>query len=157
MARLNKDGSEVARAFGLRALTDVTGFGLLGHLTEMCRASAVSAELWWDRLPILPGAADLVRAGIVPGGTKRNLEFVVEWTHFDALLAGWQQLLVADAQTSGGLMLAVPPELVDEVVFALGERGALAASVIGMALDPDPGEPLLRVRASVGQGPGERP
>jgi selenide,water dikinase len=80
MAALNRDGSEVARAHEVRALTDVTGFGLLGHLTEMCRASGVSMELWYDRLPFLPEAAELARAGVVPGGTKRNLEFVREWT-----------------------------------------------------------------------------
>jgi selenide,water dikinase len=144
MAALNRDGSEVARIHGLRAVTDITGFGLLGHLTEMCRASGVSIELWYDRLPFLPEAAELARAGVVPGGTKRNLAFVQEWTAFDPGLEGWQRLLVADAQTSGGLVLAVPTEVVAGVVRDLNSRRALAAAVIGRAVEQ--GESLLTVR-----------
>ena len=74
MAALNKDGSEAALAHRLKAITDITGFGLLGHLGEMCRASRASAEIWFDRLPLLPGAEALVRDGVAPGGTRRNLE-----------------------------------------------------------------------------------
>jgi selenide,water dikinase len=144
MAALNRDGSEVARAHEVRALTDVTGFGLLGHLTEMCRASGVSMELWYDRLPFLPEAAELARAGVVPGGTKRNLEFVREWTVFDPGFEEWQRLLVADAQTSGGLVLAVPAEVVPEVLRDLNSRRTLAAAVIGRAVER--GEALLTVR-----------
>ena len=148
MAALNRDGAEVARAHGLRALTDVTGFGLLGHLSEMCRASGVSMELWYDRLPFLPEAEELARAGVVPGGTKRNLEFVGDWTAFDPGLEQWQRLLVADAQTSGGLVLAVPSGIVSDVVRDLEARGALAAAVIGGALEQ--GEPMLAVRMAAG-------
>ena len=72
MAGLNRDAAEVAREHGLRAVTDVTGFGLLGHLSEMCRASGVGVDLWFDRLPLLPGAADLARQGVVPGGTGES-------------------------------------------------------------------------------------
>jgi selenide, water dikinase len=148
MAALNKDGSEVARAHGLRALTDVTGFGLLGHLSEMCRASGVSIELWYDRLPFLPEAEALARAGVVPGGTKRNLEFVGDWTAFDEAFEPWQRLLVADAQTSGGLVLAVPSGIVSDVVRDLEAKGALAAAVIGRAVEQ--GEPMLAVRMTAG-------
>ena len=144
MAALNRDGSEVARAHGIRALTDVTGFGLLGHLSEMCRASGVSMELWYDRLPFLPDAADLARSGVVPGGTKRNLEFVADWVAFDLGFEDWQRLLIADAQTSGGLILAVPVGSVADVVRDLESRGSLAAAVIGRALEQ--GEPMLAVR-----------
>ena len=144
MSALNRDGAEVARAHNLRALTDVTGFGLLGHLSEMCRASGVSIELWYDRLPFLPEAEELARTGVVPGGTKRNLEFVGDWTEFDPGFEEWQRLLVADAQTSGGLVLAVPSGIVSDVVRDLESRGALAAAVIGRALEP--GEPMLAVR-----------
>lgn len=148
MASLNRDASEVAIAHGLRALTDVTGFGLLGHLSEMCRASRVSMELWYDRLPLLPEAAQLARGGVVPGGTKRNLEFVGEWTVFDPGLEEWQRFLVADAQTSGGLVLAVPAGIVLEVVRDLESRQVPVAAVIGRAVEQ--GEPMLTVRMTAG-------
>jgi len=146
MATLNRTGSEVAREHGVRALTDVTGFGLLGHLTEMCRASGVSAEVWFDRLPLLPGAEDLVRSGVAPGGTRRNLDFVEPWTDFEAALDPWQRLLCADAQTSGGLLLAVHPDMVEAVVRALTERQTASAAVIGTIRAA--GEPLLSVRSA---------
>jgi selenide,water dikinase len=145
MAALNRDGAEVAREHGVRALTDVTGFGLLGHLSEMCRASAVGADLWFDRLPLLPEAATLARQGVVPGGTKRNLEYVQAWTSFGAALEPWQQLLCADAQTSGGLLLSVPAPELEGLVRALGERHTHAAAVVGRIREG--GETLIHVRA----------
>jgi selenide,water dikinase len=148
MTALNRDAAEVAREQGVRGLTDVTGFGLLGHLTEMCRASGVGADVWFDRLPLLPEAAALARRGVVPGGTKRNLEYVEPWTAFEAGLEPWQRLLCADAQTSGGLLLAVPPAGAPEVVRALNERHTPAAAVIGRIREP--GRTLLRVCARAG-------
>lgn len=150
MAALNRDASEVARDHGVRALTDVTGFGLLGHLSEMCRASGVAAEIWFDRLPLLPEAAALARRGVAPGGTKRNLEHVQEWTSFHPGLASWQRLLCADAQTSGGLLLAVPFERVSALVRDLAERDTTARAVIGRIVAQD--GPLLRVHAEASAG-----
>jgi selenide,water dikinase len=154
MTTLNREGAEVAREFGARALTDVTGFGLLGHLSEMCRASEVGAEVWFDQLPLLPEAAALVREGVAPGGTRRNLEHVEPWTDFEETLEPWQRLLCADAQTSGGLLLAVPGEKLTGVVQALSDRRALAAAVIGRIEETGDGlgEMLLKVRASAGAG-----
>ncbi len=146
MAALNRDGAEVARDHGVRALTDVTGFGLLGHLSEMCRASGVAAEVWFDRLPLLPEAEALARQGVVPGGTKRNLEYVEAWTSFDPALEPWQRLLCADAQTSGGLLLAVPAESVRRCSQELAERHTPAAAVVGRILGA--GGALLNVRAA---------
>jgi selenide, water dikinase len=143
MAALNRDGAQVARDQGVRALTDVTGFGLLGHLGEMCRASGVGADLWFDPLPLLPEAAALARQGVVPGGTKRNLEYVQPWTVFDETLELWQRLLCADAQTSGGLMLSVSAEKASQVVRALTARRTPAAVVIGRIREA--GGALLRV------------
>lgn len=143
MAALNRDASEVAREQGAHAVTDITGFGLLGHLSEMCRASEVAAELWYEALPLLPGAVELVRDGIVPGGTKRNLEHVVPWTAFAPELSDWQRLLVADAQTSGGLLLAVPPSALEATVASLKWRGVQAAAAIGRVKEQ--AGPLLTV------------
>jgi selenide, water dikinase len=149
MATLNRAGAEVARACGARALTDITGFGLLGHLSELCRASGVVAEVWYDRLPLLPGAETLARQGVVPGGTKRNLEFVQPWTYFDPRLEPWQRLLCADAQTSGGLALVVPSERTAEVVQELESRATPVAAVIGRVLAQEEARgSLLRVRSA---------
>ena len=148
MATLNRDAAEVAREHGVRAVTDVTGFGLLGHLSEMCRASRVGADLWLDGLPLLPGVKALAREGVVPGGTKRNLEYVLPFTEFEAGIEDWWRLLAADAQTSGGLLLAVAEERADQVVKALKEKGAPAAAVIGRIREQ--GGPTLVVSRSVG-------
>lgn len=145
MTELNRAGAQVARECGASALTDITGFGLLGHLTEMCRAGGVGAEVWFDRLPLLAGAEDLVRAGVAPGGTRRNLDYVQSWTAFEAILEPWQLLLCADAQTSGGLLLAVSPDTVGLAVKRLAELRTAAAAVIGTIRAG--GEPLLSVRA----------
>jgi len=150
MAALNRDGAEIARAHGVRALTDVTGFGLLGHLSEMCRASGVTAEVWFDRLPFLPEAAALAQRGVVPGGTKRNLEYVEPWTRFDPVLELWQRWLCADAQTSGGLLLAVPAERAAQVTRALAGRGTPAAAVIGRVAATEGAEGTLLIVRAVG-------
>jgi selenide,water dikinase len=145
MATLNRDGAEVARAHGASALTDVTGFGLLGHLSELCRASRVAAEVWYDRLPLLVEADTLAGQGIVPGGTKRNLEYVQPWTRFDPAMQPWQRLLCADAQTSGGLILTVPSGAVPGALETLKARGTPAAAVIGRLLTWEEGGSLLTV------------
>jgi len=149
MAALNRDAAEVARDHGVKAATDITGFGLLGHLSEMCRASGVAAEVWFDRLPLLPEAAALARQGVVPGGTRRNLEYVETWTSFDTELVLWQRLVCADAQTSGGLLLAVPSERAALVARDLSARNAGACTVIGRIVS-DGGGALLDVRAHEG-------
>lgn len=150
MATLNHDGAEVAREYGAHALTDITGFGLLGHLTEMCRASGVGAELWFDRLPLLPQAAELARAGVVPGGTRRNLEYVAGWTGFEATLELWQHLLCADAQTSGGLLLSLPGDRTADAVEALKDRQSPAAAIVGTVRAP--GRELISVRPAAPRG-----
>jgi selenide,water dikinase len=146
MARLNRDAAEVAREHGVQGLTDVTGFGLLGHLSEICRASGVGVDLWFDQLPFLPQARDLVRKGVAPGGTRRNLDYVEPWTEFAEGIELWQKLLCADAQTSGGLVLCVPPERIEAVVRDLQARSTPAAAVIGKVRSQDGA--MMRVRAS---------
>jgi selenide,water dikinase len=130
MTTLNDTASRAALTIGVSAATDVTGFGLLGHLGNILRASGVGAELVFDEIPFLAHARNLAARGVVPGGTKRNFEAAagVEWA--DDIVPA-DRLLLADAQTSGGLLLAVPPENESALVEALRSAETPAAAVIG--------------------------
>lgn len=110
MSELNRLAAEAAHQVKAHAVTDITGFGLLGHLGEMCVASNVSAQVAYSTLPFLPRVKELIAAGIVPGGTRRNLEYARQYTQFDPDLTNDQQLLTADAQTSGGLLVSIAPD-----------------------------------------------
>ncbi len=105
MTTLNDAASESMRAAGAVAATDVTGFGLLGHLHRMVASSGVGATVDASKVPVLPGVLDLARADVIPGGTKRNHAFVSPSTDWGEL-TGPEQMLLADAQTSGGLLIA---------------------------------------------------
>jgi selenide,water dikinase len=105
MTRLNRDAAEAALAAGARAATDVTGFGLLGHLHKMCRASGVGAVLDRSAVPLVEGAAEALRDGYVSGGTRRNLDWVRPHLRAGTGVTEDDLLLLADAQTSGGLLV----------------------------------------------------
>ena len=130
MTRLNASASRAAINAGVRAGTDVTGFGLLGHLSEMLRASGVSAVLDASAVPVLEGAAEIVADGHVPGGTKRNFRSVRDSVDFGDT-PQWMRTVLADAQTSGGLLLAVPESDVPDLAAALVAAGDLGA-IIGL-------------------------
>lgn len=131
MRCLNAGASRVALAHGVRAATDVTGFGLLGHLTNLARGSGLAAELWFDEVPLLQPAAALARAGMAPGGTARNLEAAAAGTTWAPGLDPAARTLLADPQTSGGLLLAVPDAALPAVVAGLRAVPTLAAAVVG--------------------------
>ncbi len=105
MTELNRDASEAAVALGVRAATDVTGFGLLGHLYKMCRASGVGAVIDRAAVPVIPAALDALRNGFVSGGTRRNLDWVRPHLSCSPDVSEDNLLLLADAQTSGGLLV----------------------------------------------------
>jgi selenide,water dikinase len=127
----------------VHAATDVTGFGLLGHLRELAAGSGVGAELDADAVPVIDGVRALVDAGMVAGGTQRNHAFVADTVDFAALPEP-EQLLLADAQTSGGLLLAVAPDATDELVDACRRHGTLTASVVGRLTDAPAGTITVR-------------
>jgi selenide,water dikinase len=137
MTTLNASARDAAVAVGVDAATDVTGFGLLGHLLGMCRASGVGARIELGAVPVIAGVRELLAGGMVAGGTRRNHAFVSDAVDWGAT-PGDEQLLLSDAQTSGGLLLAVAPDKVDALVGALQSRGTLAAAIIG-TLTPDAG------------------
>jgi selenide,water dikinase len=143
MTTLNRSAAEVLARFKIHALTDVTGFGLLGHLRNVTAASGVTAEVWFDQVPILPAARQYVQAGIAPGGTRANAKFLADWVKFDADLTVEEQLLLCDAQTSGGLLAAVPEAQVGELSGELMRAGALAAGTIGQIGDSGDGRILV--------------
>ncbi len=147
MTTLNADARDAALALGpaVHAATDVTGFGLLGHLHELLAASGVAAEVDPAAVPVLDGVRALLDAGMVAGGTQRNHAFVTETAPVDwGGLPFAEQLLLTDAQTSGGLLLAVDPARVDDLVAELQARSALAAAVVARLVDGPPG--AIRVR-----------
>jgi selenide,water dikinase len=118
MAHLNAGAALAAGEVGVLAITDVTGFGLLGHLGEMLGDGTVGAVIEAASVPLLPGAADLAVEKVVPGGTRLNLEHVAGFADFGDADAG-TRLLLADAQTSGGLLMAVPESRADHLLEAL--------------------------------------
>jgi selenide,water dikinase len=149
MTTLNDGAARAALRVGVSAATDVTGFGLIGHLTSMLEASKVAAEIVFDAIPILSHAKNLASRGIVPGGTERNLEAAagVEWA---ADLTAADRYLCVDAQTSGGLLLAVPPENEAALLEALREEHTPVAAVIGRLTAGPPGHVRVTRRPAVG-------
>jgi selenide,water dikinase len=144
MSRLNASAAAAAVAAGINAGTDVTGFGLLGHLAEMLQASDASTTIDVATVPILPGAIDIATDGHVPGGTKRNFRAVKGVVDFGETPSAIQTILV-DAQTSGGLLLAVHEDDLDGLVAAIIEGGDIAA-VIGRIGAPVDGGALITVK-----------
>lgn len=128
MTLLNSAAAAAAHEAGAKAATDVTGFGLLGHLHRMALASGTAAALHAGRVPVLPGAVQLRDAGFVPGGTDRNADQAALYLADE--LARDDLLLLADAQTSGGLLIACPPDTADQAVSSLVAQGH-AAAVVG--------------------------
>jgi selenide,water dikinase len=139
MTTLNAGAARAMLAVGVHAATDVTGFGLLGHLHTLLAASGRGAELRAAAVPLLPGARAAAERGAIPGGTKRNAEDVADAVQFAASVDAPTRLLLADAQTSGGLLIAVAPERLDALVAALVRERALAAAVIGRVVAGPPG------------------
>jgi selenide,water dikinase len=134
MERLNREASEAMIEVGVHAATDVTGYGLLGHLYEMTAGSHVTARIWYSRVPVLEEARTLVRQGAVAAGTARNLTYLLPHVDFDGL-DGSDQLILCDAQTSGGLLMAAAPEKLDALVKALRRRNVDPVAHVGEITD----------------------
>lgn len=127
MAALNDRAARVMSGAGARACTDVTGFGLLGHLYEMVAAGAVGARISLGKVPVLKDARPLASMGMIPAGAYRNLQYLEERLVWESGIEELDRLILADPQTSGGLLMAVPPAKADAVVAAL--RGAGVSGV----------------------------
>jgi selenide,water dikinase len=142
--QLNRPGTALAELPGVHALTDVTGFGLAGHLLEMCRGANLTAHLKWGDVPVIPEALDYVRQGIYTGASTRN------WTGYGSEITlgqgveEWQQRLFADPQTSGGLLVACEPSIEAEVLALFHAQGFASAQKIGSLAA---GEPRVHLSA----------
>ena len=140
--QLNAVGEELAARDDVHALTDVTGFGLLGHLLELCRGARLGAIVEAGKLPLLPAAIGFAQQGIGPGAIARNLDSFGADVSFDQQVPDWLRRIMADAQTSGGLLAAVAPESADEVLQRFHATGFTAATVIGQM---QAGAPAIRI------------
>jgi selenide,water dikinase len=144
MTALNKNGAEVMTRVGVNSCTDITGFGFLGHLWEMTRASKVGAKVYAGRVPVLEEAQALAAQGICPGGTKKNLEFIAQAVEFAPEIAAETKLILADAQTSGGLLISVSPDKGRQLVSELIAAG-VPAQVVGEMTKDDTGTGKITV------------
>jgi selenide,water dikinase len=145
MARLNRPAARAADAFDVSASTDVTGYGLLGHLKEMLAGGGVAAEISVAALPVLGGARRLVEHGFAPDGSRHNLAAARPALEVAPGVAETDLLLAADAQTSGGLLLAVKESQAEALVLALRAAGDAPAAVVGRFRAADAGAPAIRV------------
>lgn len=144
MMGLNAEAALAGARAGVRAATDITGFGLLGHLHNMCSASGVRAEISVASVPLIEGVLDLAEAGFISGGTRRNDSHYSQFVTFAGDVSEIERALLFDAQTSGGLLLAVPQAGTDGLVADLLARGTLCAAVVGRIVE---GEPAIQVNA----------
>lgn len=137
MCALNKEASEVARTFGVKACTDVTGFGLAGHLVEMARASACRIRIRAHSIPILAGALECATMGMIPAGAYSNRTFFASWITMDEPIPTQTADLMFDPQTSGGLVLGIPAPQAEAFVKALKEEVGEGVAEIGEVLGSD--------------------
>lgn len=133
MATLNKKASEIALELGVKVCTDITGFGVAGHLLEMIEQTEqdVGIEMDASSFPLFPRVEEFTRMGLIPPGDQRNRKFREELVHFSQDVPDWKQWILFDAQTSGGLVLALPPNKVEEALKKLYAQGINKATVIG--------------------------
>ncbi len=131
MATLNKTAADLAKKFPINACTDITGFGLLGHLLEMAKASKVHAQVQVENVPLLPDAFDFASIGIIPGGTKSNLEYVSPSISYDDNVGETDLILLSDAQTSGGLLFSIPEDSSVDFLKNLIASGLESSRIIG--------------------------
>lgn len=134
MTRLNDVGDALHTA-GVRGATDVTGFGLLGHASEMAREGQVGLRIFADKVPVIEAAFEYGERNLFPGGTHANRKHLEDCVTYDDRVSETQRMLLCDAITSGGLLIACPRERLDDLLAALNEANTLAAAVVGEVLE----------------------
>lgn len=135
MSMLNAAAASAMENLSVSACTDITGFGLLGHLSEMIKPRALRARIYYHRIPLLPDVLELAIAGFIPGGTKNNYNFISEIVRWKSSLSEVQRLILCDAQTSGGLLMAISPESAGEYIHRLKSASSQESWIIGEILE----------------------
>ena len=144
MATLNKGAAEAMMRVGINSCTDITGFGLMGHLRGMTRGSKVGAIINASDVPVLPGVWDLLEKNVVPGGTFRNMNGVEDSVDWDKSLTDQQRLLMCDAQTSGGLLISVTKDKVEKLLSELEISGVETRVIVGEITAENSGRILVK-------------
>jgi len=144
MATLNNKSSEVALTVGVHACTDITGFGLVGHLAEMIEAGNVGIEIDYDSVPLFSRTEEFAKMGIAPPGSQRNRKFREVVLEVISDLPEWKRSILFDAQTSGGLVFSVNPQKADILLKKLHQEGIKKAAIIGEVVKDPKGKILVR-------------
>ena len=159
MATLNKDAAELMAAFHANACTDITGYGLAGHLVQMVRGSGVNAEIDMSRLPVFAAVKDCIDHDILPGSIERNQDYAMAWTQVDDPSGERDLPILYDPQTSGGLLIALPEGPARELVAELQHRGHAAATIIGRITEKTSAQPegkVIIINATLNNFIGEK-
>jgi len=143
MLQLNKNASQTLKSVGVRAGTDITGFGFIGHCSQMCCASGVEAEVWAKNIPVMPGALEYAALGMTTGAADRNLEHFGKSVEFEKGVPQSYRDLLFDPQTSGGLLFAVPADRVSKALNELANAG-ISCACIGKCKKGKPGFIVVR-------------
>lgn len=144
MEALNNYTSQILNDFTVNACTDVTGFGLLGHLSEMTKASDVNVELFADKVKLLNGAVEFATGNVIPGGTLSNLKFVEPIVEWSSSISYVQKILLSDAQTSGGLLVSIPEDECKELINKFQKKGVQGFSKIGRVISKGTGKIIVK-------------
>jgi selenide,water dikinase len=144
MSTLNREAADTMSEFKVNACTDVTGFGLLGHLKEMVEASGVDAEIYAEKVPVIEHTKDLITANVIPGGTLNNLDFVSDCVEWSQEISRTMKIVLCDTQTSGGLLISIPSDAGTELEQALRANGIAEASIVGKITSVGDGKIVVR-------------
>jgi selenide,water dikinase len=144
MAELNRVSSEVMRKMGVTTATDVTGFGLMGHLSEMVVQSGVTAEVYAKKIPVFDGVLEYVKQGIISGAVERNKEFASQYVKVEKGVSKEMEEVLYDPQTSGGLLISISEKKSDQLVSLLKKRGVVHAALIGRITSKSDGQIVIK-------------
>jgi selenium donor protein len=144
MSTLNRKAADIMSEFKVNACTDITGFGLLGHLKEMVKASGVDAEVYAEKVPVIERAKDFITANVIPGGTLNNLDYVSACVEWPQEISRAIKIILCDAQTSGGLLISIPSNAGAKLEQALRVNNIAAASIVGQITCVGDGKIVVR-------------
>ena len=144
MSTLNRKAAETMSEFKVNACTDITGFGLLGHLKEMVKASGVDAEVYAEKVPVIQHVKDFITANVIPGGTLNNLDYVSDCVEWPQEISRTMKIILCDAQTSGGLLISIPSNAGTRLEQALRANDIADASIVGQIISAGKGKIVVR-------------